>query len=44
MLPASSASRSRRVSIDLMRALRWVLSVTMPICGPVKLTAFSPSS
>ncbi len=44
MLPASSASRSRCVSIFLMRALRCVLSVTMPICAPVKLTAFSPSS
>ena len=32
------------MSIFLMRALRCVLSVTMPICGPVKLTAFSPSS
>ena len=44
IFPASSASRKRAVSIDLMRALRCVLSVTMPICGPVKLTAFSPSS
>ena len=32
------------MSIFLMRALVCVLSVTMPTCGPVKLTACSPSS
>jgi hypothetical protein len=36
---------AQAVRVDLLDpALRCVLSVTMPICGPVKLTARSPSS
>ena len=43
ILPSSSSFRIRSVEIDWMRALVCVLSVRMPICPPVRLTACAPS-
>ena len=38
-LPSCNSFSTRSVEIDLMRALVCVLSVRMPICAPVRLTA-----
>ena len=43
ILPSSSSFFIRSVEIDWMRALVCVLSVRMPICAPVRLTASAPS-
>ena len=42
MLPLSSNFFIRSVEIDWMRAFVCVLSVRMPICAPVRLTASAP--
>ena len=42
--PASSALRTRSVEMERMRALVWMLSVTMPIWAPVRLIALWPSA
>ena len=44
MRPASSACRTRSASNSTMEALPWAVSVRMPACAPLMLTASSPIS
>src|SRR5579883_3000259 len=44
IFPSPSAWTIRSVEMFRMRALVWKLSVTRPICAPVKLIAGTPSA